>query len=57
VDALAPEAEEGRGRLRKATGAVYQALIRGCPNGATQHPSWGVTPPECIGRVRGNRGN
>ena len=24
--------------------AVYQASIRGCPNGETQHPSWGVTP-------------
>ena len=25
-------------------GAVYRASIRGCPNGATRHPSWGVTP-------------
>jgi hypothetical protein len=23
---------------------AYQPLIRGCPNGATPHPSWGVTP-------------
>jgi len=32
------------GDCEKPRGAVYQALIRGCPNGATQHPSWGVTP-------------
>ena len=24
-------------------GVVNQAVIRGCPNGETQHPSWGVT--------------
>ena len=28
VDALAPYAEEGRGKLRKATGSRKQALIR-----------------------------
>jgi hypothetical protein len=32
------------GDCDKPRGAVYQASIRGCPNGATQHPSWGVTP-------------
>jgi hypothetical protein len=32
------------GDCEKPRGAVYQASIRGCPNGATQHPSWGVTP-------------
>jgi hypothetical protein len=37
VDALAPGGDEGRGTLRKATGSREQALIRGCPNGAT-HP-------------------
>ena len=36
VDALASGAEEGRGKLRKATGSRKQALIRGYPNGATR---------------------
>src|SRR5919197_4973362 len=34
-DALAPGADEGRGRLRKASGSRLQALSRGCPNAAT----------------------
>jgi hypothetical protein len=46
VDALAPGGDEGRGTLRKATGSREQALIRGCPNGAT-HP-FGVSPHEYI---------
>ena len=37
MDALAPKAEEGRGRLRKAAGSRLQALIRRFPNGVT-HP-------------------
>ena len=37
VDALASAEEEGRGRLRKATGSCERAEIRGYPNGAT-HP-------------------
>jgi len=37
VDAKASGGEEGRGRLRKATGSCERALIRGIPNGAT-HP-------------------
>jgi hypothetical protein len=36
VDALAPGADEGRGRLRKASGSREQALIRRCPNGETR---------------------
>ena len=36
VDALAPYADEGRGKLRKATGSCKQALIRGYPNGGTR---------------------
>ena len=36
VDALAPGAEEGRGKLRKASGSRKQALNRGFPNGATR---------------------
>ena len=33
-NALALGAEEGRSKLRKATGSRKQALIRGYPNGA-----------------------
>ena len=33
VNALAPGAEEGRDKLRKATGSRKWAVIRGCPNG------------------------
>lgn len=35
ADALAPEGEEGRGKLRKASGSCKQAMIRGYPNGVT----------------------
>ena len=35
VDALALEGDEGRGKLRKASGSRKQALIRRCPNGET----------------------
>ena len=35
VDALASGAEEGRDKLRKATGSSTYALIRGSPNGVT----------------------
>ena len=34
VNALAPRADEGRGKLRKAWGSCKRALIPGCPNGA-----------------------
>ena len=36
-DTLAPAAEEGRGRPRKARRSRQQAMIPGCPNGATQY--------------------
>ena len=36
VDALAPYAEEGRGKLRKATGSRKQAPIRRHPNVGTR---------------------
>ena len=36
VDALAPGAEEGRGKLRKGTGKSKHLLIRTYPNGATR---------------------
>ena len=35
MDALALRADEGRGKLRKASGSRKLALIRGYPNGAT----------------------
>ena len=35
VDALAIYGEEGRGKLRKASGSRKQALIRRYPNGET----------------------
>ena len=37
ADALAPSADEGRGKLRKAASSRKQAVIRGCPNAET-HP-------------------
>ena len=37
ADALAPRAEEGRGKHRNATGSRKQTSIRGCPNGGTYH--------------------
>ncbi len=56
VDAWAPNAEEGRGSLRKAPGSREQALIRGCPNGETR---WSEPPSlsaEHIGRTEGTWG-
>ena len=35
-DALALNAEEGRGTLRKAWGSCERAPIPGCPNGETR---------------------
>jgi hypothetical protein len=46
---LAPEGEEGRGKLRKASGSRKQALIRGCPNGETQRDELSLRPAEYIG--------
>jgi len=44
VDALAPRADEGRGRLRKASGSREQTVIRRCPNGETRLGSCPVPP-------------
>ena len=49
MDALAPEGDEGRGKLRKASGSRKQALIRGCPNGETQRDELPLQPAEYIG--------
>ena len=43
MDALASEPMKDVGDCEKPREAVDQALIRGCPNGETRHPSWGVT--------------
>ena len=37
ADALASSADEGRGKLRKATVSRKQASTRGCPNVETRH--------------------
>ena len=51
VDALAPAADEGRGKLRKAPGRRKRSLIRRSPNGATRleqssHPLMREEPGE-----------
>ena len=52
MDALAGRGEEGRIRLRKASGSCQKALIRGYPNGATQHGAIHVTLSR--GRTQGS---
>ncbi len=47
-DALALRDDEGRVKLRKATGSCTRALICRYPNGATHHAE-GVIPPTCWG--------
>jgi len=37
VDALTVRGDEGRTRLRKATGSCQETLIRRFPNGTTRH--------------------
>ena len=43
ANALASEAEEGRGKLRKAAGSGKHTSIRRCPNGAIRLSSYSVT--------------
>ncbi len=49
MDALAPTDDEGRGKLRKASGSRKQALIRGYPNGETLRDELPQQPAEYIG--------
>ena len=58
---MALDAEERRGKLRKATGSRKQALIRGYPNGETRmvnspnHPTtvgWGCGAATCTMMLR-----
>ena len=44
VDAWARAGDEGRGKLRKASGSCKHAEIRGCPNGETRRRSYSVMP-------------
>ena len=48
-NALASGAEEGRDKLRKASGRSKYPLIRGYPNGETH---WSNTPVTCIEQNR-----
>jgi hypothetical protein len=57
VDALVPEGEEGRGKLRKAPGSRKQALIRGYPNGETPPSEPRRRPAEYIGRYEPTQGS
>ena len=58
VDALAPDADEGRGWLRKATGSCRpSAMTRGSPNGETRLGSCPVTPARTHRAGGGHRGN
>src|SRR5262249_61750612 len=58
VDALAPDADEGRGWLRKATGSCRpSAITRGSPNGETRLGSCPVTPARTHRAGGGHRGN
>ena len=52
MDALAGRGDEGRIRLRKASGSCQRALIRGYPNGTTQHGEIHVTTT--VGRTQGS---
>jgi hypothetical protein len=56
VDALVPNADEGRGSLRKVSGSREQALIRECPNGETHWSEPPVSYAESIGIVKGTWG-
>ena len=57
MDALAPTGDEGRGKLRKASGSRKQALIRGCPNGETHLDELEVRPAESIGGCEPTQGS
>ena len=57
MDALAPEGEEGRGKLRKAPGSRKQALIRGYPNGETRAGEPSIQPAESIGGYEPTQGS
>ena len=49
ADALAPRADEGRGKLRKGMGKSKHLLIHTSPNGATHHQSCDGTKEADLG--------
>ena len=53
---MAPNAEEGRGTLRKATGSCVQALNRRCPNGETHTGEPCISCIESIDTEKGTWG-
>ena len=57
MDALAPTGEEGRGKLRKASGSRKQALIRRYPNGETLPSRGGNSGLNKIGSEGETRGS
>jgi hypothetical protein len=57
VDALAQRGDEGRGKLRKASGSRKQALIRRSPNGATRLGNTQSSVSEFIAHVKRTRGS
>ena len=57
MNALALEVEEGRGKLRKASGRRKQPMIRRYPNGATHPGKPGMPCAESIGAVATTQGS
>ena len=57
MDALAPTGDEGRGKLRKASGSRKQALIRRYPNGETLPGKTGQRLAEYIGGYEPTQGS
>ncbi len=57
MDALALEGDEGRGKLRYASGSGKHTLIRRFPNGATQSALGGLPYTEYIGIWSDTRGS
>ena len=56
MDAKAPNAEEGRGQLRKAAGSRKQTMIRRYPNGETRLGEAQSLAGEFIACKEGTRG-
>jgi hypothetical protein len=54
---LAQRGDEGRGKLRKASGSRKQAVIRGSPNGATRLGNTQSSPSERIARWKRTGGS
>ena len=57
MNALAPEVDEGRGYLRKASERGKHPLTRGCPNGETLPGKTRQRPAEYIGGCEPTQGS